>query len=228
MLVRTSAPTRRVAAVGVATLALCLTGSPAYALALETLTDPVSTTVEGGTVPVAQVLEPVTTVVSPSPSPSSTPTTAPAPAPAPVTGQGTGLQPVAAPATGSTTTTTGTAPGVAGTGDGARRTSGGSGTAGSPTFDGFSSLPGLFGGTGRTGGLAFGGPMIAGAADNVLGLPAPLTAPFVEVQASSARSGSTPGGLPALVVVVAAVAVGAAGAGQAAELRRRRAAAVSR
>ena len=222
-----TAPRRAAALVGLTALAVALTGSPASALdsplpQLETVTDPVTTT----------VVDPVVSVLAPSPSPTPLPVPVPEPlAPVvepvaeavagstpqeePVAQQGSAPQPVAAPRSAPRTTTAqGSAPGATAVG--------GVGTASLGALRG---AGGLRAGMGTADVPALGAPMVAAAPRLALpGLLVPETAPVVEVAASRPSSGSsTPAGLPALVVAVAAVVLVAAGAGQVAEMRVRRA-----
>ena len=230
----TPAPRRAAAVVGLTALAVALTGSPAFALdsplpQLETVTDPVGTT----------VVDPVVSVLSPTPSPSPSPSPAPLPLPVPVpeplapivdpvveavtgsTGseepvaqQGSAPQPVTAPRTAPRTTSAkGAAPGAA------------TGGAGSASLGALRGVGGLQAGAGTADVPALGAPMVAAAPRFTLpGLPVPEAAPITQVAAARPSSSpATPAGLPALVVAVAAVVLVAAGAGQVAEMRVRRA-----
>lgn len=205
-------PRRAAAVVGLAALALCLTGSPAFALT-----------------------EPIDAVLSPaaSPSPSASPPPAPVPLPAPlapvvdpVLETVANLLPAEEPVSGQG--------GQGGTGGAAsaprpsprlaaQSSAPGSGSAALGSLGG---VPALAAGAGSAALPPLGSPVIAAApAFELPGLAEPLTAPVTEVAAGRPAGGpAAPAGLPALVVAVAAVAVVAAGAGHVAEVRVRRAA----
>lgn len=239
---------RRVAAVGAATLALSMTGAPAFGLdaplaPLDTVTEPVEQALAPVADPVVEAL--VSDGPSPSPEPEN-PVTGVLPEPVksivepvveqaekvlppnPVTGQGGSAQEVPAPGSGSAPTPakpqpTTSSPAAAGTV--AATSSGGTG----------STSLGALGGAPRAGSGVAGSPLLAApmVAAPTLALPGfavPAAAPPVVDVVAAPRPGpaSVPAGLPGLVVLVASVAVVVAGAAHLAELRTRRVAAAAR